>query len=83
MNTTQRLLDLKPPTMLRLSEIERILRKERLIVPPLSRRMLITLCDNGIFDTAPRTHPRAPYLVTEESFLRWVKSLSGRAKGAG
>jgi len=76
MNTTQRLLDLKPPTMLRLAEIERIIRKERLIVPPLSRRMLIRLCDEGVFQTAPRTRPRDPYLVTEESFLKWVKSLS-------
>jgi len=83
MNTTQRLLDLKPPTMLRLSEIERILRKERLIVPPLSRRMLITLCDNGVFDTAPRSHSRAPYLVTEESFLKWVAGLSSGLKRRG
>jgi hypothetical protein len=83
MNTTQRLLDLKPPTMLRLSEIERILRRERLIVPPLSRRMLITLCDNGVFDTAPRVRTRDPYLVTEESFLRWVAGLSGGLKGRG
>jgi hypothetical protein len=81
MNTTQRLLDLKPPTMLRLAEIERLIRKERLIVPPLSRRMLITLCDNGAFDIAPRTHARAPYLVTEESFLNWVARLSGRKVG--
>ena len=81
MNTTQRLLDLKPPTMLRLSEIERIIRKERLIVPPLSRRMLITLCDNGVFQTAPRPTLRAPYIVTEKSFLKWVAGLSGKKVG--
>ena len=78
MNTTQRLLDLKPPTMLRLAEIERIIRKERLIVPPLSRRMLLRMCDEGVFVTAPRTHARAAYLVTEESFFKWVAGLSGR-----
>jgi hypothetical protein len=80
MNTTQRLLELKPPTMLRLCEIERIIRKERLIVPAPSRRALIVLCDNGTFETASRTYPRAPYLVTEESFLKWVEGLSGAGR---
>ncbi|HEV7698692.1 MAG TPA: hypothetical protein VGO43_00540 [Pyrinomonadaceae bacterium] len=77
MNTTQRILDLKPRTMLRLSEIERLIRKERLVVPPLSRRSLVAMCDDGTFETAPRSHKRARYLVTEESFLKWVKGLSG------
>jgi hypothetical protein len=76
MNTTQRLLELSPPVMLRLSEIERLIRKERLIVPPLSRRALICLCEDGTFDTAPRQEGK-PYLVTEASFLKWVKHLIG------
>lgn len=83
MNTTQRLLDLKPPVMLRLNEIERILRKERLIVPTPSRRTLISLCEDGTFATAPRRRVRDPYLVTEESFLKWVASLCGNAAQKG
>jgi hypothetical protein len=77
MTTTKHLSDLSPRTMLRLSEIERLIRKDRLIVPTPSRRTLIRLCDEGIFETAPRRKPRDQYLVSEESFLRWVASLSG------
>ena len=69
--------------MLRLSEIERLIRTQRLIVPPPSRSTLIGLCDNGTFETAPRRRSRDPYLVTENSFLRWVESLSGKVKGTG
>jgi len=78
MTTTQRLLDLKPPVMLRLSEIERLIRKQRLIVPTPSRRTLIALCEDGTFQTAPRRRPRDPYLVTEDSFLNWVANLCGK-----
>jgi hypothetical protein len=80
MNTTQRLLELKPPTMLRLAEIERLIRTSRLIVPPPSRHTLIALCDDGTFETAPRRKARDPYLVTEDSFLKWVEGLSGKKR---
>ena len=63
--------------MLRLSEIERLIRKERLIVPTPSRRTLLRLCEDGTFTIAPRRRVRDPYLVTEESFLAWVASLCG------
>lgn len=69
------------PTMLRLSEIERIIRARRIIVPPLSRRALIAMCENGTFETAPRTTNASIYLVTEESFLRWVAGLWGKKVG--
>ena len=82
MNTTQRLLDLQPPTLLRLGEIDRLIRTRRLIVPPPSRHKLIALCEDGTFETPPRPSTRSPYLVTEESFLRWVESLSGKVASA-
>jgi hypothetical protein len=69
--------------MLRLGEIDRLIRTRRLIVPPPSRRKLIALCEDGTFESAPRPNDRSPYLVTEESFLRWVQNLSGRAKDRG
>jgi hypothetical protein len=78
MNTAQRLSEISPPSMLRLSEIERLIRINRIVVPPLSRRRLIMMCEDGTFQTAPRPHSRSPILVTEESFLKWVESLSGR-----
>ena len=59
MNTTQRLLDLVPRPKLRISEIERLIRIHRIIVPPLSRRALITLCEDGTFDTASRRSAKA------------------------
>jgi len=76
MNTTQRLLDLTPRTKLRLSEVERLIRIHRIVVPPLSRRKLHEMCENGTFDTAPHL-PSGAWLVYEDSFLEWVKKLDG------
>lgn len=73
MNTTQRLLDLSPRTKLRLSEVERLIRIHRIVIPPLSPRHLREMCEAGIFQTAPRTGRE--WLVYEDSFLDWVKSL--------
>ena len=77
MNITQHLLDLSPRPKLRLSEIERLIRKHRIIVPLPSRRYLITLCEDGTFETSARG-PKDPWLVYEDSFLKWVNSLDGR-----
>ena len=73
MNTTQQILDLTPRTKLRLSEVERLIRVHRIVVPPLSRRTLLEMCENGTLETAPRSG-RA-WLVYEDSFLKWVKNL--------
>lgn len=75
MTHTQHLLDLKPRTKLRLSEIERLIRKHRIIVPPLSRRILIEMCEDGTFETVGTHRAGQVWLVFEDSFLRWVKSL--------
>lgn len=74
MNTTQRLLDLSPRTKLRLSEIERLIRAHRIVIPPLSRRALREMCESGTLETAPRRGTR-DWLVYEDSFLDWVKQL--------
>ena len=74
MTITQRLLDLSPRPKLRLSEIERLIRKHRIVVPPLSRRRLIEMCEDGRLAAAPHRHGD-PWLVYEDSFLEWVKSL--------
>ena len=75
MNTTQRLADINSHTKLRVSEIERLIRIHRIIVPPLSRRTIVRLCEEGIFKTVPRKAARDPYLIYENSFLEWVKGL--------
>ncbi len=75
MNTTQRTLDLITRPKLRLSEVERLIRINRIIVPPLSRRRLIEMCEDGTLKIAPRKDPRSRYLVYEDSFLNWVRSL--------
>lgn len=75
MNTKQRLLDLRPRTKLRLSEVERLIRIHRIVIPPLSRRRLREMCEAGVFETAAR-HGRE-WLVYEDSFLEWVRGLDG------
>jgi hypothetical protein len=77
MTITKRLLDLSPRPKLRLSEIERLIRKHRIIVPAPSRRALINLCEDGTFDTAPRRSNGDCWLIYEDSFLHWVESLDG------
>lgn len=75
MNTTQQLLNLSPRTVLRLSEVERLIRIHRIIVPPPTRRALIHMCEDGTFETVPRER-REPWLIYEDSFLRWVETLA-------
>ncbi len=77
MQSTQRILDLSSRTKLRLSEIERLIRTHRIIVPPLSRRRLIELCEDGTFETVDKKFSGRSWLVYEDSFLKWVKSLDG------
>ena len=75
MNTTQRLADIKSSAKLRISEVERLIRIHRIIVPPLSRRTIMRLCEEGVFRTVPRKGAGSHYLIYEDSFLEWVKGL--------
>lgn len=74
MTITQRLLDLSPRPKLRLAEVERLIRKHRILVPVPCRRNLIEMCEDGTLETPPH-RPNAPWLVYEDSFLKWVESL--------
>lgn len=78
MNTTQRLLHLVPRPVLRISEVERLIRVHRIVVPPLSRRTLYEMCETGVFEIAPRKKLHS-YLIYEDSFLAWVEGLSKKA----
>ncbi len=75
MNTTKRLLDISPRPVLRLSEIDRLIRKHRILVPAPSRPTLITLCLEGVFETVGNRPTTFGWLVYEESFLKWVQDL--------
>ena len=75
MRALERTLDTSR-TKLRLAEVERLIRKHRIVVPPLCRSTLIVMCEDGTFETAG-TAPikKLGWLVYEDSFLKWVKSL--------
>jgi hypothetical protein len=68
-------LDFQPRPKMRLSEIERLIRKHRIIVPPPSRQTLIRFCEDGTFETAGTGPTAIGWLVFEESFIRWAKSF--------
>lgn len=66
-----------PRTKLKLSEIERLIRKHRIIVPCPARQTLIGMCEDGTFETVGNQPTSLGWLVYEESFLRWARGLDG------
>ena len=77
MNEIKRILENGVRTKLRLSEIERIIRKHRIIVPPPSRQSLLRLCEDGTFETVGQKPTPLGWLVYEESFWDWVSAMDG------
>jgi hypothetical protein len=73
----ERSLDTISRTKLRLAEIERLIKKHRIIVPPLSRSTLAHMCEDGTFETAGTRPTTIGWLVFEDSFWKWVKDLDG------
>jgi hypothetical protein len=74
----QQLREMKIRPKIRLSEIERLVRKHHILTPPLCRSTLVNMCQDGTFETAGGApHPSLGWLVIEKSFLEWVKSLDG------
>ena len=58
---------------LRLSEVERLIKKHRVVVPCLSRQTLQNMCEDGTFETAGDKPTRLGWLVYEDSFWKWAK----------
>lgn len=54
-----------------LSEVERLIKKHRFIVPCPSRCTLIKMCEDGTFET-PASR-RSLWLVYEDSFWKWAE----------
>jgi hypothetical protein len=64
---------------LRLSEIETILRKNRVVVPVPSRDTLIGYCESGIL-SGFQSGARGDWYVYESSFVAWVRGLQPAAQ---
>ncbi len=75
MKSTKHLFDTAPRSVLRLSEVDRLIRRHRIIVPPPSRPKLIALCSSGVFETVGGQPTSFGWLVYEDSFLKWVDGL--------
>ncbi len=71
----KRTFDIQVRPKMRLSEIERILKDNRAIVPVPSRQTLIRMCESGVLETPTGKPGRSGWLVYEDSFLKWLKSL--------
>jgi hypothetical protein len=74
------MLELKIRPVMRLSEVERLIKRHRIIIPPLTRETLRKMCEEGIFETAARNNSNLGWLVFEDSFQRWVEELNASAK---
>jgi hypothetical protein len=68
--------------VLRLSEIERLIRNHRIISPPYSRKTLHRMCEDGTFDTVGGMPQKGGWLVYEDSFLRWIDSFDVKENAA-
>jgi hypothetical protein len=75
----KRLLDMKIRPKLRLGEVERLIKEHRIIVPPPTRRTLIKMCEEGIFETLGSAPTSVGWLVFEDSFLKWAEKINGEA----
>lgn len=71
----KRMSEYRPRVKMRLSEIERLIKKHRIIVPPPSRQTLIKLCEDGTFETTGGAPTPMGWLVFEDSFLAWLRKL--------
>ena len=75
-NTMQQAADIKVRSKLRLGEVERLIKKHRIIVPGLSRQTLQNMCEDGTFETAGDKPGRLGWLVYEDSFWKWASGTN-------
>jgi len=73
----QQTADTKIRAKLRLGEVERLIKKHRIIVPCLSRQTLQSMCEDGTFETAGNRPTRLGWLVYEDSFWKWARGMEG------
>jgi hypothetical protein len=56
---------------LQLSEVERLIKLHKIVVPCPSRQTLIRMCEDGTFETPGRT-VRGSWYVYADSFWQWA-----------
>ena len=61
-----------PRPRLQLSEVERLIKKYRIVVPCPSRQTLIRMCEDGTLLTPPGEMRRSCWEVYEDSFWKWA-----------
>jgi hypothetical protein len=71
----KQVLEQKIRPKIRLAEIDRLIRRHRIIIPPLSRATLLKMCEDGTFETAGGEPTNLGWLVYEDSFVKWVDGL--------
>ena len=73
----KRTYDIKIRPKLRLSEVERLIKTHRIIVPPPTRHTFIKMCEEGSFETLGTKATNVGWLVFEDSFWKWVEEMNG------
>lgn len=74
----KRTLNIESKPVIRLSEVEKLIKRHRIITPAPSRKTLQRMCEDGTFDAVGNAPTKFGWLVYEDSFLRWIDSLDGR-----
>lgn len=83
MNLDEELKKLRP--VISITEIMLLLKKHKLITPIPVRATFVNMVEDGTLETAPGKLriDGAPtiYYVYQDSFLDWIKSVTGEEKG--
>lgn len=82
LSSGQRVLPFGIRPKLKLSEVERLIRRHRIITPCPARQTLIGFCEDGTFDTVGTSPTSFGWLVYEDSFWRWARSFDEMAVAA-
>lgn len=74
---TKQMLNTEVRPTLRLSEVEKLIKMHRIIVPPPTRPTLIKRCEEGALETVGGKATKFGWLVYEDSFWKWARELAG------
>jgi hypothetical protein len=69
--------------VLRISEVEKLIKRHRVIIPAPSRRTLQRMCEEGTFESVGQKATKLGWLVDEDSFLQWIENLKDWHKKDG
>ena len=58
--------------VLRISEVEKLIKRHRVITPAPSRRTLQRMCEEGTLESVST---KLGWLIYEDSFLQWIRNL--------